>query len=77
MAAKACSHPEALDSLFRMIARTYSATLLGVDAVEVEIESYDGGGTPKMLIFGPISPPPVMFDGRNIRNMQKVDFWMM
>lgn len=35
-----------------MIARTYSATLVGVDAVEVEIESYDGGGTPKMFIVG-------------------------
>lgn len=39
-----------------MIARTYSATLVGVDAMEVEIESHDGGGTPKMFIFGPISP---------------------
>lgn len=35
-----------------MIARTYSATLHGVDAVEVEIESYDGGGNPKMFIVG-------------------------
>ncbi len=35
-----------------MIARTYSATLVGVDAVEVEIESHDGGGTPKMFIVG-------------------------
>jgi magnesium chelatase family protein len=34
-----------------MIARTYSATLVGVDAMEVEIESYDSGGTPKMLIL--------------------------
>ena len=35
-----------------MVARTYSATLVGVDAVEVEIESHDGGGTPKMFIVG-------------------------
>jgi len=35
-----------------MIARTYSATLVGVDAVEVEIESFDGGGNPKMFIVG-------------------------
>ena len=35
-----------------MIARTYSATLVGVDAIEVEIESHDGGGTPKMFIVG-------------------------
>ncbi len=35
-----------------MIARTYSATLVGVDALEVEIESHDGGGTPKMFIVG-------------------------
>ena len=35
-----------------MIALTYSATLVGVDALEVEIESYDGGGTPKMFIVG-------------------------
>lgn len=34
-----------------MIARTYSATLVGVDALEVEIESHDGGGTPKMFIL--------------------------
>lgn len=40
------------DSSFRMVARTYSATLVGVDAVEVEIESHDGGGTPKMFIVG-------------------------
>ena len=35
-----------------MIARTYSATLVGVDAVEVEIESHDGGGNPRMFIVG-------------------------
>ena len=35
-----------------MVARTYSATLHGVNAVEVEIESHDGGGTPKMFIVG-------------------------
>ncbi|MES2598698.1 MAG: YifB family Mg chelatase-like AAA ATPase [Verrucomicrobiota bacterium] len=35
-----------------MVARTYSATLVGVDAVEVEIESHDGGGNPKMFIVG-------------------------
>lgn len=35
-----------------MIARTYSATLVGVDAVEVEIESHDAGGNPKMFIVG-------------------------
>lgn len=35
-----------------MVARTYSATLLGVNAVEVEIESHDGGGNPKMMIVG-------------------------
>lgn len=35
-----------------MVARTYSATLLGVNAVEVEIESHDGGGNPKMFIVG-------------------------
>jgi len=35
-----------------MVARTYSATILGVNAVEVEIESHDGGGTPKMFIVG-------------------------
>ncbi|MDZ4288767.1 MAG: YifB family Mg chelatase-like AAA ATPase [Prosthecobacter sp.] len=35
-----------------MVARTYSSTLLGVNAVEVEIESHDGGGTPKMFIVG-------------------------
>lgn len=35
-----------------MVARTYSATILGVNAVEVEIESHDGGGNPKMFIVG-------------------------
>ncbi|MBK8091006.1 MAG: YifB family Mg chelatase-like AAA ATPase [Verrucomicrobiaceae bacterium] len=35
-----------------MIARTYSATLVGVNAVEIEIESHAGGGTQKMLIVG-------------------------
>ena len=35
-----------------MIARTYSATLVGVDAMEVEIESHDGGGNPRMFIVG-------------------------
>ncbi|MEZ5387018.1 MAG: YifB family Mg chelatase-like AAA ATPase [Prosthecobacter sp.] len=35
-----------------MVARTYSATLSGVNAVEIEIESHDGGGNPKMLIVG-------------------------
>lgn len=35
-----------------MVARTYSATLVGVNAVEVEIESHDGGGNPKMMIVG-------------------------
>lgn len=35
-----------------MIARTYSATLVGVNAVEIEVESHDGGGNPKMLIVG-------------------------
>jgi len=35
-----------------MVARTYSATLLGVNAIEVEIESYDSGGNPKMFIVG-------------------------
>ena len=34
------------------VARTYSATLLGVNAIEVEIESHDGGGNPKMAIVG-------------------------
>ena len=35
-----------------LVARTYSATLLGVNAVEVEIESHDGGGNPKIAIVG-------------------------
>ncbi|MFO1482729.1 MAG: YifB family Mg chelatase-like AAA ATPase [Verrucomicrobiaceae bacterium] len=35
-----------------MIARTYSATLVGVNAVEIEVESHDGGGNPRMLIVG-------------------------
>jgi magnesium chelatase family protein len=35
-----------------MVARTYSATLAGVNAVEVEIESHDGGGNPRMCIVG-------------------------
>lgn len=35
-----------------MVARTYSATLLGVNAIEVEIESFDSGGNPKMFIVG-------------------------
>jgi magnesium chelatase family protein len=35
-----------------MVARTYSATLVGVNAVEVEVESHDGGGNPRMLIVG-------------------------
>jgi magnesium chelatase family protein len=35
-----------------MIARTYSATLLGVNALEVEIESYEATGQPKMIIVG-------------------------
>ncbi|MBL9179313.1 MAG: YifB family Mg chelatase-like AAA ATPase [Verrucomicrobiaceae bacterium] len=35
-----------------MIARTYSATLAGVNAVEIEVESHDGGGNPRMLIVG-------------------------
>ena len=35
-----------------MVARTYSATLVGVNAIEIEIESHDGGGNPKMLIVG-------------------------
>jgi magnesium chelatase family protein len=34
------------------VARTYSATLLGVNAIEVEIESHDGGGNPKIAIVG-------------------------
>ncbi len=35
-----------------MVARTYSATLVGVNAVEVEIESHEAGGNPKMVIVG-------------------------
>jgi len=35
-----------------MVARTYSATLVGVNAVEIEIESHDAGGNPKMFIVG-------------------------
>jgi len=35
-----------------MVARTYSATLVGVNAVEIEVESHDGGGNPRMLIVG-------------------------
>jgi magnesium chelatase family protein len=35
-----------------MVARTYSSTLVGVNAVEIEIESHDGGGTPRMMIVG-------------------------
>ena len=35
-----------------MVARTYSATLVGVNAVEVEIESHEAGGNGKMLIVG-------------------------
>jgi magnesium chelatase family protein len=35
-----------------MVARTYSATLVGVAAIEVEIESHDGGGNPRMFIVG-------------------------
>ena len=35
-----------------MIARTYSATLVGVNAVEVEIESHEAGGNPRMVIVG-------------------------
>lgn len=35
-----------------MIARTYSATLVGVNAVEIEVESHDGGGNPRMIIVG-------------------------
>lgn len=34
------------------VARTYSATILGVNAIEVEIESHDGGGNPKIAIVG-------------------------
>ncbi len=35
-----------------MVARTYSATLVGVNAVEIEVESHDGGGNPRMIIVG-------------------------
>ena len=36
-----------------MVTRTYSATLVGVDAVEIEIESHDGfGNGPKIVIVG-------------------------
>jgi magnesium chelatase family protein len=36
-----------------MIARTYSATLVGVNAVEVEIESYEGHGNgPRFVVVG-------------------------
>lgn len=35
-----------------MIARTYSATLVGVNAIEVEIESHEAGGNPRMVIVG-------------------------
>lgn len=35
-----------------MIARTYCATLVGVNAVEIEVESHDGGGNPRMVIVG-------------------------
>jgi magnesium chelatase family protein len=35
-----------------MVARTFSATLVGVNAVEVEIESHHGGGNPKLVIVG-------------------------
>lgn len=35
-----------------MVARTYSATLVGVNAVEVEIESHEAGGTSRMFIVG-------------------------
>ena len=35
-----------------MVARTYSATLVGVNAIEVEIESHEAGGNPKMIIVG-------------------------
>jgi magnesium chelatase family protein len=35
-----------------MVARTYSATLVGVNALEVEIESHEAGGNPKMIIVG-------------------------
>ncbi len=35
-----------------MIARTYSATLVGVNAVEVEIETHQGGGDFMMVVVG-------------------------
>ena len=35
-----------------MVARTYSATLVGVNALEIEIESLECGGTPKIVIVG-------------------------
>ena len=35
-----------------MVARTYSATLVGVNAVEVEIESHEAGGNARMVIVG-------------------------
>lgn len=35
-----------------MVARTHSATLVGVNAVEIEIESHEAGGNPKMVIVG-------------------------
>lgn len=35
-----------------MVARTYSATLVGVNAIEVEIESHEAGGNPRMVIVG-------------------------
>ena len=35
-----------------MIARTYSATLVGVNAVEVEIETHQGGGDFRMVVVG-------------------------
>jgi magnesium chelatase family protein len=36
-----------------MVTRTYSAALVGVDAVEIEVESHDGfGNGPKMVIVG-------------------------
>ena len=35
-----------------MVARTYSSTLVGVNAAEVEIESHEAGGNPRMVIVG-------------------------
>jgi magnesium chelatase family protein len=35
-----------------MVARTYSSTLVGVNAIEVEIESHEAGGNPRMVIVG-------------------------